>query len=94
MSKKIYVGNMSYNIDENQLADIFADFGDVVSAKVIIDQMTGRSKGFAFVEMANEEDAAAAIEEMNGKEVMGRELRVNEAHDKPRRNNFQRDNRY
>lgn len=94
MSKKIYVGNMSYSIDENELADLFAQFGEVVSAKVIIDQMSGRSKGFAFVEMANEEDAAAAIEDMDGKEIQGRELRVNEAHDKPRRNNFQRERRY
>ncbi|MCK4798466.1 MAG: RNA-binding protein [Spirochaetes bacterium] len=94
MSKKIYVGNMSYDTDESALSELFSEYGEVVSTKVIEDQFTGRSKGFAFIEMANEEDAIAAINAVNGKEVNGRELKVNEAHDKPKRDNFRRNNRY
>lgn len=92
MSKKIYVGNMSYSINETELSDMFSQYGEVISAKVIEDQFTGKSKGFAFVEMENEEEALAAINALNGKEVGGRELKVNEALDKPRRN-FDRDGR-
>lgn len=97
MSKKIYVGNMSYDNDEETLNELFSEFGEVVSAKVIVDQYSGRSKGFGFVEMATEDEAQAAIAALNGKEVSGRNLKVNEATDKPKRssssnNNFRRNN--
>jgi RNA recognition motif-containing protein len=93
MSKKIYVGNMSYDNDESTLDELFSQYGEVVSVKVIIDQYTGRSKGFAFIEMANSDEAINAINELNGKEVNGREIKVNEAFDKPKKN-FNRNNRY
>lgn len=98
MSKKIYVGNMNYNTDEQELNGLFAEFGEVASAKIIMDQFTGRSKGFAFVEMVNEEDAVAAVNALNGKEIGGRVLKVNEALDRAktggndRNNNFRRNN--
>ena len=85
MSKKIYVGNMSYDNNESTLRDLFAEFGEVVSTKVIIDQMTGRSKGFGFIEMENDEEALSAIAGLNGKEVNGRALKVNEAVDRPKK---------
>ncbi len=76
----IYVGNLSYQMTENELRDAFAQFGEVKSAKIIVDRnMNDRSKGFGFIEMDNDEEAKKAIEELNGKEVAGRELRVNEA---------------
>lgn len=75
----IYVGNLSYSLTEDKLKDLFAQFGDVTSAKIIIDKMTNRSKGFGFVEMATSADAQAAISELNGKEIDGRQLRVSEA---------------
>ncbi len=85
MSKKIYVGNMNYKNDEAKLSELFGEFGEVLSAKVIMDFATGRSKGFGFVEMANEDEAMAAIAGLNGKEIDGRELKVSEAVDKPKR---------
>jgi RNA recognition motif-containing protein len=88
MSKKIYVGNMNYSTDEASLRELFGDFGSVLSAKVITDQMTGRSKGFGFVEMEGDSEAAAAINALNGKEYNGRNLKVNEAIDKPRRDRY------
>lgn len=88
MSKKIYVGNMNYSTDESSLKDLFSEFGTVLSAKVITDQMTGRSKGFGFIEMENDSEAAAAINALNGKECNGRNLKVNEAIDKPRRDRY------
>ena len=97
MSKKIYVGNMSYDTNESGLTELFSEFGEVVSTKIIEDQFSGRSKGFGFIEMANDEEAVAAINALNGKEVDGRELKINEAFDKPKRNDrgsFKRDNRY
>ena len=87
MSKKIYVGNMNYGTDEQELNEIFGEFGSVASAKIIMDQFTGRSKGFAFVEMENEEDAMAAINALNGKEIGGRVLKVNEALDRAKPSN-------
>ena len=87
MSKKIYVGNMSYDIDEATLNQMFSEYGEVLSTKIIVDQFSGRSKGFAFVEMENDEKAIAAINELNGKEVNSRVLKVNEALDRPRKNN-------
>ncbi len=79
MSNKLYVGNLSYSVLDEQLQQHFAEFGDVASAKVMTDRDTGRSKGFGFVEMANEAAAQAAIRGLNGKQVDGRALVVNEA---------------
>ena len=85
MAKKVYVGNMNYNTAENQLRDLFAQYGEVASVNIIVDRYTGKAKGFGFVEMTNDNEAQAAIEALNGFEFMGRQLRVNEAEDKPRR---------
>lgn len=93
MSKKIYVGNMSYNTDEETLANLFAGYGEVLSTKIISDQFTGKSKGFGFVEMQNEDEAMNAISALNGRELDGRNLKVNEAHDRKRGNNFHSRNR-
>lgn len=82
MGKNIYVGNLSYNLSSNELEELFAQFGPVSSAKIIEDRETGRSKGFGFVEMDEEDHAQAAINELNGKEYSGRNMVVNEA--KPR----------
>lgn len=78
----IYVGNLSYRVDDNSLKGAFEKFGEVKSAKVITDRETGRSKGFGFVEMMTDAGGSQAIEELNGAEFEGRTLRVNEA--KPR----------
>ena len=82
MGTKLYVGNLSFRTTSDELRDAFAAVGPVESASVIEDRDTGRSRGFAFVEMATAEEAAAAIEQFNGKEFGGRNLTVNEA--KPR----------
>jgi RNA recognition motif-containing protein len=82
MGKRLYVGNLSYNVDSSALEQLFGQFGAVQSAEVISDRDTGRSKGFGFVEMANDNDAQSAIAALNGKENDGRTLTVNEA--KPR----------
>ena len=79
MAKKLYVGGLSYNTTEATLRETFAAAGTVETATIIMDKMTGRSKGFGFVEMATEEEAKKAIEMMNGKELDGRTLTVNEA---------------
>ena len=79
MAKKLYVGGLSYNTSEATLKDTFAAVGTVETATIIMDKMTGRSKGFGFVEMATEEEAKAAIEKINGTELDGRTLTVNEA---------------
>ncbi len=79
MGKKIYVGNLSFNVDSNQLQGVFAEFGTVDSANVITDRETGRSKGFAFVEMAVEGEAQTAIEKLNGMDLSGRAMNVSEA---------------
>jgi len=79
MSKKLYVGNLSYNITEDEIKDAFAPFGEVQSVKIITDAATGRSKGFGFVEMANDEDADKAITSLNGTTVMERAINVSEA---------------
>lgn len=81
---KIYVGNLSYSVDSEDLRAAFAEFGTVDSAEVIVDRNTSRSRGFGFVEMNNDEEAKAAIEGLNGKDLDGRPLNVNEA--RPRRN--------
>ena len=82
MSKKIYVGNMSYSTTEDTLRDLFTAYGEVESVSIITDKFTGRARGFGFVEMGSEDAAAAAIQALNGHNVDGRELKVNEAHDR------------
>ncbi len=82
MGRKLYVGNLSYGVTDSTLEQLFAAFGTVQSAQVIVDRDTGRSKGFGFVEMGSDAEAQAAIAEMNGKEVDGRNLTVNEARPK------------
>jgi RNA recognition motif-containing protein len=82
MGRKLYVGNLTYGVTDSALEQMFAPHGTVESAQVIMDRDTGRSKGFGFVEMKTDQEAQAAIAAMNGKEVDGRSLTVNEA--KPR----------
>lgn len=79
MSKKLYVGNLSYSVNNSELEQMFSAHGTVESAHVITDRDTGRSKGFGFVEMSNDQQAQAAIAALHGKEVGGRSLTVNEA---------------
>lgn len=76
---KLYVGNLSYNTGEDELRELFAPYGQPDSVKVITDRDTGRSKGFGFVEFSNDQEAKAAMSALNGKEVGGRSLTVNEA---------------
>jgi cold-inducible RNA-binding protein len=82
MSKKLYVGNLSYNTTEDDLREAFGKIGAVESATLITDQASGRSKGFGFVEMASDEDAAKAISTMNGTSLSDRTITVNEARPK------------
>lgn len=82
MGKRLYVGNLSYSVDSSELEQMFAAHGSVQSAEVVSDRMTGRSKGFGFVEMGTEEEAQKAITALNGQQSNGRALTVNEA--KPR----------
>ena len=84
MNKKLYVGNLGYDVTGAQLEQLFSEHGTVESASVIEDRATGRSKGFGFVEMGSDQEAQAAIEALNGKDHSGRDLTVNEA--KPREN--------
>lgn len=79
MSKKLYVGGLSYGTDDQRLHEVFSEVGNVDSAKVITDRETNRSKGFGFVEMSTDQEAQAAIQKFNGAEVDGRKLTVNEA---------------
>lgn len=79
MSTKLYVGNLSYGTDSNALSDMFSSFGEISSVQVVTDRETGRSKGFGFVEFGDSQAAKAAINAMNGKDVDGRALTVNEA---------------
>jgi RNA recognition motif-containing protein len=79
MAKKLFVGNLPYSITGDQLREMFAEAGTVDSADVIMDKMTGRSRGFGFVEMSSDEEAAKAVETLNGKDMEGRALVVNEA---------------
>src|SRR3954467_5327291 len=85
MGKKLYVGNMSYDVDSSTLEQMFSAHGTVQSAEVIADRDTGRSKGFGFVEMGSDAEAQAAIAAMNGQEHGGRALTVNEAKPKEKR---------
>jgi RNA recognition motif-containing protein len=91
MAKKLYVGGISYGTSNDGLKDAFSKAGNVVSATIIMDKMTGRSKGFGFVEMSTDEEAQAAIDMWNGKELEGRNLTVNEA--RPMEARPPRDNR-
>ena len=79
LNKKLYVGSLPYSVTEEELKDLFSPFGDIESVRIIMDKATGQSKGFAFVEMANAEDAQRAIEALHGKQVSGRTLIVNNA---------------
>ena len=79
MGKKLYVGNLSYDVTDDELRELFAAHGTVESANVIMDRSTNRSKGFGFVEMSTDEEAQAAIDALNGSEHSGRTLTVNEA---------------
>jgi len=83
MGKKLYVGNLAYGVSDSDLQQLFEPHGTVASAQVIMDRDTGRSKGFGFVEMGTDEEAQAAIAALNGHEVEGRALTVNEARPKP-----------
>jgi len=85
MGKKLYVGNLSYDVDSSELQEMFSAHGSVVSAQVINDRDTGRSKGFGFVEMGSDAEAEAAIAAMNGVQHNGRALTVNEAKPKEER---------
>ncbi len=78
----IYVGNLNYKVQDEDLRKIFEEYGDVVSAKVVVDNETGRNRGFGFVEMGSDDDANRAIEELNDGELMGRKLVVNQARPK------------
>lgn len=79
MGKKLYVGNLPYSVDDAALQSRFAEFGAVSSAKIIMDRDSGRSKGFGFVEMENDDEANRAIEELNGTDLGGRAMNVSEA---------------
>ena len=93
MAKKLYVGNLSYSTNDASLKAAFAALGEVESASVITDKMTGRSRGFGFVSMVNDDEALKAIESMNGTDLDGRKLTVNEAKplaERPARRSFDR----
>src|SRR6188768_895701 len=79
VAKKLYVGNLSYQVDSSELEQLFGQHGQVLSAQIINDRDTGRSKGFGFVEMANDDEADAAVTALNGQQHNGRALTVNEA---------------
>jgi RNA recognition motif-containing protein len=79
----IYAGNLPWDLSEDELREVFAAFGEVSSAKIIVDKFSGRSRGFGFVEMPNKKEGESAIADLNGKEMKGRALRVSEA--RPRR---------
>jgi len=96
MAKKLFVGGLSYETTETTLKETFSQAGTVESANVITDKMSGRSKGFGFVEMSSEEEAQKAIEMFNGKEIDGKNVTVNEARpleSRPRRSGFNRGDR-
>lgn len=86
MAKQIYVGNLSFASTSDDLEKLFGQYGAVVSANVIVDKSTGRSRGFAFLTMGSDQEAQAAIAALNGKEFMGRPLTVNEARPRAERN--------
>jgi len=81
MAKKLYVGNLKFDMTDQELEEAFAPYGEVASATIIKDRISGRSKGFGFVEFVNDEDADAAREALNGKELKGRTVRIDNARD-------------
>ncbi len=83
--KNLFVGNMSFDTTEGELRSIFEPYGEITSIYIVTDRDTGRPRGFAFVELADDGEAAKAITELNGKELDGRPLNVNDAHPKPER---------
>ena len=83
--KKLYVGNLPWSVDDGELESMFSAMGTVHSARVITDRESGRSRGFGFVEMPNQQEAEAALEAMEGKELMGRAIRCNESESRERR---------
>jgi RNA recognition motif-containing protein len=85
MAKKLFVGNLAHEISDSELQSVFEEFGSVQSARVIFDRETQRSRGFGFVEMGSDDEAQAAIDSLNGKEVSGRPLTVNEARERDSR---------
>jgi len=91
----LYIGNLDYSIKEEQLKELFEEFGEVTSAKIITDKFTGRSKGFGFVEMANDSEGKSAISSLNGKSINSRDMVVSEARPKPENDNYSnKRNRY
>ncbi len=88
--KKLYVGNLPWSVDDNKLAEFFSKYTSVTSATVIMDQATSRSRGFGFVEMSDDAEADSAISEMNGLDIEGRKLIVNEARPREDNNRFQK----
>ena len=84
MAKKLYVGNLNFDMTDEELQETFSEFGELISALVIKDRISGRSRGFGFVEFSQEESAQSAKEAMNGKEVQGRELKIDDARDQRR----------
>jgi RNA recognition motif-containing protein len=82
MGRRLYIGNLSYNTTEMSLRDIFGQVGTVADAKVVMDRETGRPRGFAFVEMSSDQEAQQAIQQLNGREVDGRAINVNEAQER------------
>ena len=83
MNNKLYVSNLSFTMRDAELQEVFTNFGSVISAKVVMDRFSGRSKGFGFVEMQNAEEAQKAMVSLNGTDVAGRQIRVMEANPKP-----------
>ncbi len=88
MAMKLYVGNLSYDVNNSELEQMFTPFGTVQSASIITDRETGRSKGFGFVEMGSDQEAQAAINDLHGKDIGGRSLTVNEARPREDRGGF------
>lgn len=91
MGKKLYVGNLAYNLTEEQIKEFFSQAGNVVSASLITDRRSGRAKGFGFVEMATDEEAKKAIEQLNGQTLSERQIVVNEARPPQKREGGYRD---
>lgn len=86
----IFVGNLNYEVRDNDLEQLFSPFGEISSVKVIMDKFTGRSKGFGFVEMPNDDQASKAIDGLNGKDIRGRSIKVNKALPPKKKDNYSR----
>ena len=84
----IYVGSLNFKMNEAELKEVFEEYGEVTSAKIIFDKYSGRSKGFGFVEMPNDAEAKKAIEQLNGSDISGRKIVVNESIERPEKRNF------